>query len=118
MGSRSSSHLPGQKALWVIDFPTREPTSAQLHVPAAFPTKHRQSQESAPLQLQAHDFLQKIQEMCNQITRDCQAKATNKEDILKKGDIVKQELIELDSLIKKLKDMLKWFKPPEEDTNH
>jgi hypothetical protein len=108
----------GQKVLWTIDF---QPMYTHSHKPEiTFIAKKQQMARhlpSGPFEIpsknKAQDFLNRIQAMCNKITEDCKKEAFTEEDYLKKSHLVSKELGDLDELIKKLNDILKWFKPPE-----
>lgn len=109
-------YLAGQKVLWTINF--QHPHSLADRPEITFTSKNSpygrmQAYVDAPLRNKAQDFLNKIQAMCTKITEDCQKEALTDTDYLKKSHLVSKELGDLDELIKKLNDILKWFRPPE-----
>lgn len=106
----------GQKLLWTIDFHStgRPPEKPEINFVQKNTPIRRPIPQQAPLLIEnkAQDFLNRIQDMCNKITEDCQKEAITDMDYLKKTHLVSKELGELDELIKKLNNILKWFKPP------
>lgn len=105
----------GQKVLWTIDF---QRVNSNNRKPEIFfatknPLKLIAPPQVLPVHDKAHEFLDRIQAMCSKITKDCQREALTEDEYLRKSDLVSKELGDLDDLIKKLNEILKWFRPPE-----
>ncbi len=103
--------IAGLKPIWVIDFRQRSETPVIQYYAPAKPKQIKPPPVLSKNTVEALDFLEKIKNICKKINEECKTEIGL--DDLKKTKNISKELGDLDELIRRLNDLLKWFRHPD-----